>query len=259
MTLYLPEHIREILGSRQLTRDEIGLSSAGLYLTEDLVLKIGGAKHEADIMRALKGTLPVPELLAYEDQDGQSYLLMSRLPGKMLCHEDFLRDPERLTALLVQALQMLWSVDITQFSLQRMTQKKLSLAQGIVERGECDVELVDPATFGKGGFASPADLLDWLISHQPKETLVFSHGDLCLPNLLADEQGICGFIDLGFCGLADPWQDISLAYRSLRDNLAGCYGGTVRRDYPAAALFEALNIPMDEDKLRWYLLLDELF
>lgn len=31
------------------------------------------------------------------------------------------------------------------------------------------------------------------------------HGDFCLPNILAKDDKIVGFIDLGDCGIGDPW------------------------------------------------------
>lgn len=255
----LPHRIACLLGKRTLTKDSIGLSSAGVYLAEDMVLKIGAPPHEADMLRLLAGQLPVSELLAWEEAQGQSYLLMTRLPGKMLCDESFLQRPELLTQRLCEAFALLWSLDIASLPCPAMTKRKLALARARVEQGLCDVTQAEADTYAPGAFASPEDLLHWLEQHRPEERLCLSHGDLCLPNILADEHGICGFVDLGFCGAADPWQDLALAYRSLLSNLRGEYGGPCRSTAPAKELFSALGISPDPAKLRWYLLLDELF
>lgn len=57
---------------------------------------------------------------------------------------------------------------------------------------------------------------------------------------------------------ADRWQDIALCYRSLKQNFGGKFGAK-NRDFSPDALFEKLGIPKDPEKLRYYILLDELF
>jgi aminoglycoside phosphotransferase len=48
----------------------------------------------------------------------------------------------------------------------------------------------------------------------------FVHGDLCLPNILVnDDNEIAGFIDLDNCGLGDPWYDYAWLLWSLEYNL----------------------------------------
>ena len=75
--------------------------------------------------------------------------------------------------------------------------------------------------------------------------------------LLNDE--FSGLIDLGGTGVADKYQDIALCYRSLKHNFDGSYGGEVREEFNPDLLFEKLGIEPDWDKIRYYLLLDELF
>ena len=87
---------------------------------------------------------------------------------------------------------------------------------------------------------------------------MLSHGDLCLPNIFLTENGISGFIDLGDAGVGDRWRDIALCHRSLRHNADGSYG-SVKKDVNPDELFSLLGIRPDPEKLRWYLLLDELF
>lgn len=47
--------------------------------------------------------------------------------------------------------------------------------------------------------------------------------------------------------------------RILSANLKGRYGGVPRPDVDPNRLFEALGIEPNEEKLRYYILLDELF
>lgn len=101
-------------------------------------------------------------------------------------------------------------------------------------------------------------MLTWLQDNRPEEELVLSHGDFCLPNLFFDEKGVSGFLDLGRCGVADRWCDIALCYRSLCCNFRGDYGDA----YPGLdedGLFRALGVTPDWERIRYYILLDELF
>lgn len=122
-----------------------------------------------------------------------------------------------------------------------------------------DISIVEQGTYGDNGFASPADLLTWLKDNRPAENLVFSHGDYCLPNIFINQNKVSGFIDLGRSGIADKYQDIALCYRSLKHNFEGRYGGKIYEDFNADILFDKLEIEPDWDRIRYYILLDELF
>lgn len=119
---------------------------------------------------------------------------------------------------------------------------------------------VEPDTFGENGFRSPAALLQWLHENQPQEELVLSHGDYCLPNVFGAGDALTGYIDLGRTGIADKWCDIALCCRSLSHNYNGSYHG--RQAYEGIddlLLFRELDLEPDWEKIRYYILLDELF
>ena len=130
---------------------------------------------------------------------------------------------------------------------------KLREAEYRVANGLCDTQNVEPGTYGPGGFSSPAALLSWLKENRPQESPVFSHGDYCLPNIFVKGLKISGFLDLGRSGISDPYQDIALCYRSLRCNFQN--DPTFRPE----SLFEALELTPDWSRIRYYILLDELF
>lgn len=124
-----------------------------------------------------------------------------------------------------------------------------------VLRGLCEP---DEALLTAYGFPSAASLLNWLERNRPPEEPVFTHGDCCLPNLFLDHGGSAWFLDLGRAGIADAYTDIALCLRSLRQNLAGVYGGKIRPTISEQVFFSALGLRPDEEKLRYYTLLDEL-
>lgn len=69
-------------------------------------------------------------------------------------------------------------------------------------------------------------------------------------------------LDLGKTGIADKWCDIALCYRSLSNNYSGKYKHRRNRidsEYDDLLLFRKLGIEPDWEKIRYYILLDELF
>ena len=258
----LPKQLRELVGDAPYSCDSIGKSGAAVLCYADMVLKIGPKEDTfsgfVEQLRWLKGKLPVPEVLCAMTEGEKQYLLMSRVPGKLYCDEEFLADPDRMTALLAQALQMLWAVDISDCPKARSLEDDLLEARERVEKGLVDIDDCEPETFAPGGFAGPEALLTWLEENKPPLEPVLSHGDFCLPNVFFERGSVSGFIDLGDCGVSDKWRDIALCHRSLRHNLSGKYAKTPIR-YDPDKLFEKLGIDPDREKLRYYVLLDELF
>ncbi|MCU4581133.1 phosphotransferase [Acinetobacter gyllenbergii] len=114
-------------------------------------------------------------------------------------------------------------------------------------------------TYGDSAFQSPEVLLSWLNAHRLNEDLVFSHGDFCLPNIFIDQDNISALIDLGRSGIADRYQDIAQCYRSLKYNFSGVYSGIAYPNFDTDMLFNELEMTPDYDKIRYYMLLDELF
>ena len=262
--MFLPEKIRSLIADEHYTTDEIGMSGSSVLIFDKQILKIQESNEEAEneyrMMRWLKGRLPVPEIYAHEVSDGRSYLLMSKCGGKMACDSEYMEDPEKLCKLLADGLQKLWSVDISGCPSDLSLPHKLEMAKSNIENGLVDVEKVEPDTFGENGFRDPAELLQWLYDNMPAEEPVLSHGDFCLPNLFGSQEHAAGYIDLGRTGIADKWCDIALCYRSLSHNYSGKYsGGHVYSGYDDRMLFRELGLAPDWEKLRYYILLDELF
>lgn len=264
--MFLPDKIRALLADEQGTADEIGMSAATVHVYQDRVLKVQECSEEAEneyrMMRWLRGKLPVPEIYAYEEADGRSYLLMSRCRGSMACDRKYMEQPEVLCRLLADGLKKLWSVPVSDCPTDQRLSRKLEAAKYNVEHGLVDLDNVEPDTFGENGFRNPEELLQWLSDHKPEEEPVLSHGDYCLPNLFGVQDRASGYIDLGRMGVADKWCDIALCYRSLSHNVSGKYGycgDSAMAGYDDGLLFRELGLAPDQEKLRYYRLLDELF
>lgn len=250
----------EVIGAEE---DTIGMSDSSVLVYEDKVIKIEKFCEESDreykIMQWLKDKLPVPEVLCRGKDKEKNYLVMSRLSGKMSCDEEYMRQPGVLAEALAEGLKMFWKVDVSDCPYSSDLDEKLRMAKYKVEHGLVDVDNVEPDTFGPEGFENPQALLDWLIENRPEEELVFSHGDYCLPNVFLKDGKVSGFLDLGRAGVADKYQDIALCYRSFLHNYEGKYGGGSYGDVNPEIVFEKLGMKPDWEKIKYYILLDELF
>lgn len=263
--MFLPEKIRGLCG-REYETDDVGMSGASILLFEDKVLKVqeydAEARNEYEMLQYLQGRLPVPVIYAHEAAEGKSYLLMSKCRGNMACARGYMEAPAALCRMLADGLKKLWSTDISDCPSDQRLSRKLVRAEYNIENGLVDLDNVEPDTFGEKGFRSPADLLQWLYDNKPEEEPVLSHGDYCLPNVFGIGGEVTGYIDLGRTGIADKWCDIALCHRSLSHNFSGkyrCGGDSACPDYDEALLFRELGIEPDWEKIRYYILLDELF
>lgn len=262
MITQLPENIEKHINGAHYSMDSVGQSGSQVICFDDFVLKISDRDEESNneflMLRWLENKLPVPRIIEFEQTDGKNYLLMSKADGEMTCSQNLINEPEKLIQLLCDGLHMLWNVDISDCSSDYSLDEKLILAEHRVNNNLCTTEDAEPQTYGKDGFKNPAELLLWLKENKPDEDLVLSHGDYCLPNIFVKNHRVSGFIDLGRCGKADKYQDIALCYRSLQHNFDGKFG-TVPIEHDCKEFFEILGIRPDWDKIRYYILLDELF
>lgn len=261
--LDLPDKIKCLINEEMYSVDDVGMSDSTIILFNDKILKIQTMSEEAEneyhVMEWLQDKLPVPRVLGFERDNMKTCLLMTKVPGEMACSDKYMKNPEQLTAMLAEGLQMLWSVDISSCPFTWNLEKKLQMAKYTVENNLVDMDKMEPDTFGENGFKDLNHLLEWLYNNKPEEEMALSHGDFCLPNIFLLNGKVSGFIDLGKTGIADKWQDIALCYRSLLHNYDGMYTGKKYQGFLANMLFEKLGIEPDWDKIRYYILLDELF
>lgn len=257
--LNCPQKIKDLIGSQKYEKDSVGMSDSQVILFDDMVLKIQQSNdetaNEVQMMKWLRNIVPVPELIAAETENGTSFILMSKIKGKMLCDEAFTKSPEKLLSLLTDGFKMLWSADIKNCPCNNTLDLRLSAARYNVENGLVDMDNTEPETFCENGFKSPEELLKWLEKNKLEEDLALTHGDFSLQNIFAENGKVSGFIDLGKAGIADKWQDVAICYRSLKHILGSNQNCKIHPDM----LFEKLGIEKDERKLKYYILLDELF
>lgn len=259
-----PENINKILLNKNYHENTAGKTDSKVYMYDDFVLKVqkpsNETKNEFEIMKKLNNKLPIPKAVEYVEQNGLSYTLMSRITGEMLSENKYINNPDKLISLLCEGFKLLWSVNINEFYVDSASNiyERLKTARYNVENNLVDVNNVMPETFGTKGFSSPNALLKWLENNIPKQDLVFTHGDFCFENILVKDSHINGFIDLGKAGVADRWQDLAICIRELDDIFININDSSYK-EYSSDMLLKKLGIEQDDAKLKYYMLLDELF
>lgn len=259
----LPHKISLLVKNKPFKVVNIGLSGAEVRKYDNCVLKIQPhteqSVNEVSFMRYLKGKILAPEVIEYETQNGMDYLLMSKLEGEMLTADKFLSNQALLFKKVQEVLHTLWRLPTQNCPCDMTLERKLRFAQFNVEQNKVDLNCVNPKLLGVNGrFKTPEALLRWLVENKPSEELTISHGDFCLPNIIACENGV-GIIDFPYGGVADKYCDLALFYRSVKSNLAGEYGGKTYGELDEKLLFDTLGIAVNFDKIEYYVLLDELF
>ncbi len=258
--LNIPQAIKELIRDQAYEIDDIGHSGSTVLTFENMVLKI--EPHTSNIdeavenMRWMGQRVPVPQVIHYEVVDGQSYLLMSKVDGKMSCDPYYMEHPDEMVELLAEGLRMLWSADISgcrqSWSLEGDLEK---VRESLDREWEPGKTVVSP---NGEVLESPEQVMDWLESNKPEVELALSHGDYCLPNVFFKDGKVSGFIDLGASGIADKYLDIADCYWSLKHNFNGFFGGKVYEKFDPKLLFEKLGTEINVKKVQYILFIYHL-
>jgi aminoglycoside 3'-phosphotransferase II len=234
----------------------IGKSSAQVFRLRCngealLFLKCGeigsGLKEEADRLKWLSGQVIVPSVVAFMVDKNREFLLMKALSGQDGT-EVGREYPEAVVFGLAQQLRHWHLQPIKDCPFNQSLALQIPLARVNVQSGLVDENDFDAERRG----CSAMELLEQLTWNHPKtEDLVLTHGDPCLPNVIFDGEECTGLVDCGRSGIADRYQDIALAARSISSNLGEQWV------HPFFEHYGLLNV--NRDKLAFYRLLDEFF
>ncbi len=222
----------------------------------DRYLKIAERSSEQDLYAEvsrllwLHGRLPVPDVIYWAEDDRRQYLLISAVPGLVLYDESLRDQLPTLMRLYAAALHRIHAIPVETCPFDARLDVKIDEASRRLREGLIDVSNFDPERQGR----SAQSLFRELIATRPTDAdLVFTHGDYCTPNVLIDPDTltISGLIDWGRAGVADRYQDLALAARSIEYNFGAEW---------IAPFFDAYGIDsVDQAKVSFYKLLDEFF
>lgn len=254
----IPKALEKLIDGRSWEQITIGHSDATTYLlkgaTSNQYLKIQPIISEENLygevekLEWLHGKLPVPEVLYYNKDGRNEYLLMTEIKGMNAADQSHEPNVATLITQLALGLKTLHNLPIDRCPFDQTLAIKLNEAKRSVENGRVDEDEFDDERKGM----KAADLFIELISTKPMdEDLVFTHGDYCLPNIIMDNGKVTGYIDLGRAGVADKYQDLALALRSIKRNFG-------MEHIPL--FLEAYGVKnLEEAKVHYYQLMDEFF
>ena len=261
--LPLPPGIARELAGFSLAEDGEGMSPTRVFRCTrgetTLYLKVSDARfdgttydvaRERDVMAWLSGRLAVPEVVAFERHGDRSHLLMTAMPGESLARRlGASPDPFDAAERLAEAVLLLGSVPVAECPFDAGLDVRLRELDRLLAAGLADVDAEHWEE--DTPFEEPRDLYDYLVAHRPAERPAFTHGDLCDGNLFILPDGGIGFIDLGRGGAADPWGDIAFCVREIR--------GLTDDPAPLDRFFRRIGREPDPERLRYFILLDEMF
>ena len=259
-----PNEIKKLIGSHEIEPVTVGMSAADVWRCGELYIKrtpfdaSPNPKYSPDSVKRghmdelkaliwLQGKLKVPELIEHVETPNEGWFVTRFLEGASLI--DIEKDENTVLRVLAEGLEEMAAVDVTDCPLDGFGARSLEVARENAMRMTGFPE--DKEDWND--FESPIVLWEWLKAHQPKiESPTLIHGDYCLPNVFCKDGHFSGVLDLGWCGVGDKWIDIALAGRSLGYNRIGDQNLTPK-------LCKMAGLTPDEDMLRYYILLDELF
>ncbi|WP_309083367.1 APH(3')-II family aminoglycoside O-phosphotransferase [Chelativorans sp.] len=253
-----PSSWRDELAGYAWSRQTIGRSDAAVFRLEaegrptlfvktEPVSAFGEIPDEAARLKWLGGeAIPCPAVLREAREDGRDWLLMSAIPGRDLASSPDLA-PERIVEIAAEALRMLHRLAVADCPFDHRLDRRIEAARRRMEAGLVDEEDFDEERSGR---AAPEVFRELLAQRPSRQELVVTHGDACLPNLLADKGRFTGFVDCSRLGVADRFQDLALASWSIWHNLGEQWVGPFLERYGAEA---------DLERMSFYQLLDEFF
>ncbi|MBD7985945.1 aminoglycoside 3'-phosphotransferase [Sporosarcina sp. Sa2YVA2] len=196
----------------------------------------------------MAGQLPVSRVLFYGEEASNEYLLATEVDGVNAAVPSHLSNLPSVLGSLGAGLKRIHRVPIDNCPFDQRLDRKLAEARRRVDQNLVDEDHFDAERIGK----TAVELFGLLLSQKPhQEELVFAHGDFCLPNVLIANDEVSGFIDWGRAGIADKYQDLALAIRSITSKFGKEFVPFFLTGYGLAEV--------DEERVFYYQLLDEFF
>lgn len=262
--LRLSKQLSEMTRNYRFVKDTEGMSPALVYKligrNENLFLKISDRRfhgttydveREKDMMLWLSGKLPVPEVLHFEQYENTNYLLMRELGGDVgYAYYEKQRDPKKMIRIYSEGIKLFQSIRVLDCPFVSDIDYRLNELDYLLRNNLADIDVRNWED--DTPFRDPNELVAFLKTHKPSEELVFSHGDFGDSNLFIVNDQVSGFIDLGRSGKADKWYDIAFCVRSIQHDIGN------NKEH-LDLFFDLLDIEPDWEKIRYYILLDELF
>jgi aminoglycoside 3'-phosphotransferase-1 len=257
----LPASLAPLVEGYQWAQSTIGESGDAVYRLHradagvDLYLKHGRGPCALDLagemvrLRWLESHIPAPAVRHFTASPDEAWLLMTALPGETAYQALEARPAEQgaLVDALAAFLRRLHAIPVENCPFNsdhrlRLGEARWRLDAGMVDTGDFDAD--HQGWTGEQVWDEIAGLLPF-----PPDPAV-THGDVSLDNIIVADGVVVGCIDVGRAGIADRYQDLAILWHCLGD-----FGPALQNRFLAAyGIAET-----DERKVRFHILLDELF
>ncbi|WP_256926548.1 APH(3')-I family aminoglycoside O-phosphotransferase [Sphingomonas sp. TZW2008] len=257
----LPDSLSSSLIGYRWARNSVGESSCEVYRLHgksgapDLYLKHGQGASADDIgdemirLRWLGAHMPVPSVEGFVATRDEAWLLMTALPGQTAYQLLEAQPGARLAIVdaIAVFLRRIHAIPTERCPFVsdhvfRLAQARDRIAAGLVDEDDFDDE--------RAGWTAEQvwDAMQRLLPMGVDR--VVTHGDFSLDNILMLDGAVVGCIDVGRAGIADRYQDLAILW-----NCLGEFDASLQ-----ARLFRSYgSADVDDRKLQFHLLLDELF
>lgn len=256
-----PPGMHAELAGYEWSRDTIGESGSAVHRLHakadapDLFLKHGrhavadDIGHEMVRLRWLAPYMPVPAVKHFVRTHDEAWLLMTALPGRtayevMAARAD--AGPAVVDA-LAAFLRRLHAIPVNECPFNSDHAYRLASARARIDAGLVDEDDFDDERAGWTA-GQVWEAMQSLLPLTPDP--VVTHGDFSLDNLFIRDGEVAGCIDAGRVGIADRYQDLSIAW-----NCLGEFGAQLQQRF----LAQYGITDVDQRKLQFHLMLDELF
>ncbi len=216
----LPEEIKPYLKNASIISIATSRPHKTYFVDRDegYFLKISSKdmlEHEATMIDYFyKKNLTAP-VRVYISDDNSDYLLMDRVKGEICASERYMKEPEKLSAVVGASLRRLHDTDYNDCPKRGINTFIVPLAYKKYNENDLSLWLLDYCDYKNAqdayGFLRANDNI--LVED------VCVHGDPGLTNILLDNFSFSGFIDFDGAGIGDRHFDLLWAIWSLGYNL----------------------------------------
>ena len=256
-----PASISAELVGYKWARDTVGESGGAVYRLHgkenapDLFLKHGKDSYADDItdemvrLRWLAKHVLTPTVVHFARTTGEAWLFMTAVPGET-AYQVLEACPDLQLAVVDELaifLRRIHAIPVSECPFTSDHGYRLTCARARINAG-----LVDEDDFDEEREGWTAEQVWETMRQLPPlaPDLVVTHGDFSLDNVLIRDGEVAGCIDAGRVGIADRYQDLAIVWNCLRE-----FGTSFQERFLKQY---GIHDP-DKDKLKFYLMLDELF
>ncbi len=193
----------------------------------------------------LKDKINVPEKVFYEKYNNMSYLLTKEVKGEMLCSDYYCNNPLLGIDIIIEAFNQIYNINYSDCILDETLDTKIKE----IEDRFSSIKESDINENILRRFHTKESILKYIKGNKPKQIIGFTHGDMSLPNIIANNGHFSGLIDVGNAGISDIYFDLVICEMSIERNYGSEY---------IQVFYDKLGIEKDDFKSDYYRILMSL-